>query len=62
MKELFELRKKHNYTQKEMAIYLEVSISFYAKVENGVKMPSYNFVQKIKKRFPEFDTNIFFEN
>lgn len=62
MKDLLKLRKKLNFTQKEMAEYLEVSISFYAKVENGTKMPSYNFIMKIKKKIPEFDTNIFFVN
>jgi transcriptional regulator with XRE-family HTH domain len=60
MKDLLKLRKKLNFTQKEMAEYLDVSISFYAKVENNTKMPSYNFIMKIKHKFPEFDTNIFF--
>lgn len=62
MKDLLKLRKKLNFTQQEMAEYLDVSISFYAKVENNTRMPSYNFIMKIKKKFPEFDTNIFFAN
>lgn len=61
MKELIDLRKKLNYTQKEMAEYLGVSVSYYAKVENNSKLPSYNFIMKIKKIFPECDTNNFFK-
>ncbi|MEA4805056.1 helix-turn-helix domain-containing protein [Acetobacterium wieringae] len=61
MKELINLRKKLNYTQKEMADYLGISVSYYAKIENNSKLPSYNFINIIKKKFPECDTNIFFK-
>jgi|LGOV01.1.fsa_nt_gb putative transcriptional regulator len=60
MQKLFMLRKENKLTQKEMARLIGLSISFYTKVENNTKNPSYNFIFKVKNKFPNFDTNIFF--
>lgn len=59
MKELLNLRLRLKWTQEQMAKYLEVSFSYYSKIESGVKTPSYNFLIKVKEKFPELDMNIF---
>ena len=59
MKELIDIRIKNNMTQQDMADFLEVSFSYYTKIEKGLKTPSYNFLIKLKKKFPELDMNIF---
>lgn len=57
---LEHLRKQEKLTQNEMADELDVSVSFYSKIENGDRLPSRDFLTKVKKRFPLFDMNIFF--
>lgn len=60
MKSLAEFRKKKNLTRKEMAELLEVSESYYRKVEGGFRKPSYNFIRKFKAAFPDENIDIFF--
>lgn len=48
------------FTSKKMADEIGISKSFYEKIETGVREPSSNFIKKLKKRFPQFDTNNFF--
>lgn len=62
MKDLASIRKKLNLTQAEMADKLDISFSYYQKIENGYKNPSYNFINKFTKIFPEVDVSIFFQN
>lgn len=62
MDSLIKQRIKINFTQQEMANKLGVSHSYYSKLENGNKTPSYNFLVKVKKEFPELDMNIFLDN
>lgn len=58
---LSEFRKEQNKTMQEMAIKLGVSQSLYVKVELGERNPSYSFLTKFKKAFPNADINgIFF--
>lgn len=58
---LKEYREKLGITQLEMTKELNISFSYYSKIEGGFKNPSYNFVCKLKNRFKDFDTNIFYK-
>ena len=60
MDELKEFRKSLNLTTNEMAEEIKVSKSLYEKVEMGARKPSNQITKKFKKRFPQFDVNIFF--
>lgn len=46
---LIERRRKKKYTQKEMALMLEISRSTYAGYESGKFAPSLEIALKIKK-------------
>ncbi len=52
MEKLRKFRKLKKYSQKDMAVQLGVSASYYYKVESGHQNPSYEFLVKFKKRFP----------
>jgi transcriptional regulator with XRE-family HTH domain len=52
MEKLRKFRKLKKYSQKDMAMQLGVSASYYCKVESGYQNPSYEFLVKFKKRFP----------
>lgn len=60
MKALKEFRQSLGLTTTEIAEKIQVSKSLYEKVELGFRMPSRNFIQKVKKTYPQFDVNIFF--
>ncbi len=60
MKELELFRKSLNLTRQEFADAIKISKSLYEKVETGQRKPSRNFVEKLKNKFPQFDTNIFY--
>ena len=61
MDELKYFRKKIGKTQKQMAIELKISQSFYEKIESGKKKPIRKFLEKLKKKYPFLDINIFLE-
>ena len=61
MKQLKDLRLSRGYSRKQMAALLDVSLSQYDKVEFGQRSASQAFLKKFKRKFPEFDMNIFFE-
>lgn len=60
MATLFEFRNNLNLTQREMAEKMNISKSYYEKVEKGFKKPGRGFLEKFKTTFPEGDINIFF--
>lgn len=60
METLKKLRHDSGFSMQEMADTLEISKSLYEKVECGDRLPSRNFLQKLKQAFPNFDVNIFF--
>lgn len=60
MEQLKEFRKSLGLTVSEFAKEIKVSKSLYEKVENRFRKPSREFMTKLKRRFPQFDTNIFF--
>lgn len=51
--DLKEFRNKKFLLQCEMAEVIGVSPSYYHKVESGVRKPSFAFLEKLKKEFPE---------
>lgn len=60
--ELKKMRKELNLTQKSMARSIGVSLSMYEKVERGHKKASRNFMESIKRVYPEvIIDNIFFK-
>lgn len=62
MKELKEFRESMNMTRETFANSIGISKSLYEKIESGVRGTSKGFTQKLKKRYPQFDVNIFFMN
>lgn len=58
---LIEFRKSLNLKQNEIAKEIGVSPSYYYKVESGYQNPSYEFLLKFKKKFPNVSVDkIFF--
>lgn len=57
---LVNFRKQAGRTSAGMAEEIGVSKSFYEKVEYGDRGPSYNFICKFKKAFPEADAEYIF--
>lgn len=56
------LRDEQQLNQKDMAATIGVSASYYYKVESGYQNPSYDFLCKLKRRFPEADIDkLFFQ-
>ena len=49
---LTNLRRKNKLSISSMASAIGISASYYEKIENGVRTPSYNFLIKFKKAFP----------
>lgn len=50
---LFLFRKKLNFSTLKMAKIIGISKSYYEKIEYGQRSPSYNFLTKFKKSFPD---------
>ena len=58
---LSDFRREQNLTQVEMSEILDVSFSHYSKIEAGIRNPSYNFLVRLKQKFPELNVDhIFF--
>lgn len=57
---LKELREKKNLSQKEIAKVLNVSTSYYSKIESGYQNPSFDFLVKLKNCFPIVDIDVMF--
>ena len=54
-----DFRKAIGMTQEAMAKELEISKSFYEKIESGERKPGRELIEKIKKKYPLLDVNIF---
>ena len=59
---LINFRDSLKKSQEEMAQMLNVSLSFYIKIEHGLRNPSFNFVSKFKGRFPSANIEDIFFN
>ncbi len=60
MQQIKQFRISLGLTMKEFAKSIKVSISLYEKIELGIRKPSRNFLEKLKKKYPQFDVNVFF--
>ena len=61
MDKLREFRESLHLSQKNMAKRIGVSPSYYYKVESGYQNPSYEFLAKFKRSFPNASVDqIFF--
>lgn len=61
MEQLKSFRILLNKTQREFSKILDVSLSYYEKIEKGEREISNTFLKKLKSNFPQLDLNIFFE-
>ena len=60
---LVNFRVNLGLTQQEMAKYLGTTLTYYSKIELGIRNPSYNFLVKFKKNFSTAKIDeIFFAN
>lgn len=60
---LVDFRVEAELTQKQMSEKIGVSLTFYSKIETGLRNPSYSFLIKLKKAFPNVCLDkIFFNN
>ena len=48
---LVDFRNSKKLTQKEMAEKVGTTLSYYSKIELGLRNPSYNFMDKFKANF-----------
>lgn len=48
---LVDFRNSKKLTQKEMAEKVGTTLSYYSKIELGLRNPSYNFMEKFKTKF-----------
>lgn len=60
MDKLREFRESLHLSQKNMAKRIGVSPSYYYKVESGYQNPSYEFLAKFKRRFPNVSVDDLF--
>lgn len=60
MEQLKKFRLSLGLTITGFSTSIRVSKSLYEKIEYGVRKPSRGFITKLKKAYPQFDTNIFF--
>ena len=61
MEKLREFRESLHLSQKNMAKRIGISPSYYYKVESGYQNPSYEFLAKFKRSFPNASVDqIFF--
>ncbi|MBB6716220.1 helix-turn-helix domain-containing protein [Clostridium gasigenes] len=57
---LTSFRIEEDLTQKEMATRIGTTLTFYSKIEMGLRNPSYNFLSKFKESFPKSSIDLIF--
>lgn len=57
---LLQFRKEKNLTQEEFSNKLGITLTYYSKIELGLRNPSYNFLNKFKNAFPEASIDVIF--
>ena len=60
MRQLKEFRARENLTQYQLAKKLDISPSYYIKVEQGIAKPGRGFIEKFIRAFPGESTDMFF--
>lgn len=46
-------RKENDFTQEQMAKELNVTVAHYKAIEYGIRNPSFEFMERLKIRFPK---------
>ena len=59
---LVDFRNSKKLTQKEMAENVGTTLSYYSKIELGLRNPSYNFIEKFKSEFKNASVDEIFFN
>lgn len=59
---LLQFRKNRGFTQEEFAKKIGITLTYYSKIELGLRNPSYNFLNKFKEVFPEASVDKIFFN
>ncbi len=60
---LLQFRKSKRLTQEEFSKKIGITLTYYSKIELGLRNPSYNFLNKVKDKFPEVSIDeIFFKD
>lgn len=57
---LKDFRESKGISQEKFARALNFSLSLITQIERNKIKPSRNFIQRVKRLYPEIDTNIFF--
>lgn len=58
---LKQFRTSQGLTQREVTARLGTAKNYYSDIENGSRTPGYNFLVRLKKRFPGIDIDeVFF--
>ena len=60
MKSLKDFRARENLTQHQIADKLNISLSYYIKVEQGLVKPGRGFIEKFIRAFPGESSDMFF--
>ena len=60
MKSLKDFRARKNLTQLQLANKLNVSLSYYIKVEQGIVKAGRGFIEKFIQAFPDESSDMFF--
>ena len=53
-------RKSLNLSQSEMATQLGITRSYYSKIEKGYRNPSYDFMRRLKDKYPQVNIDKMF--
>lgn len=59
---LLQFRKNRGFTQEDFANEIGITLTYYSKIELGLRNPSYNFLNKFKHVFPESSVDEIFFN
>ncbi len=46
-------RKEKDLTQEQMARELDITVAHYKAVEYGIRNPSFEFLERLKNKFPK---------
>ncbi len=60
MEQIKKFRISLKLTVQEFADSINVSKSLLEKIEMGNRKPSREFLEKLKRKYPQFDINVFF--
>lgn len=59
--DLIKIRQDKNFTQSQVAVKANISLSFYSQIENGVRKPSVDTAKRIAGVL-DFDWTDFFND